>query len=432
MGTSTTWTDSTLLNRASARRRQHLNGLARSASGSKLPLVIAAFAAGLIIGLPVLGWWLWPVDLANANPSQLSPAYREAYVAMVADSYALNGDLSLAQARLGAWAPSEVAGILQDLHAEATAAGSPVQAKRLQQMLSDLDGGFGTAVSARSAEPAAVNTAAADDVARTAKGLAPVALLAMGAIGLAAGAYVARRQGKLPDIGSAIARVRTLKFPDIRLPFASRAATPSGGPATEVAAAPAAPRASEAPAEDEISLDQALSLLAEEIEVEEEETPAAPASVAGPSAKADVAHVVGNYTVTYRHGTGEPFDTSYSIETDSGEFLGECGVGVAETFGDTSPERVCAMEVWLFDKSDIRTTTKVIASDYALQDPDTRNAVSGRGDATRAQAGQSIVLETASLRLQVDMVGMVYAQSPDAPPKSYFQELTLDLTATRK
>ncbi|MHB0877144.1 MAG: hypothetical protein ACYC5O_13995 [Anaerolineae bacterium] len=429
MGTSTTWTDSTLLNRVSARRRQRLSGLSRSATGSALPVAIVAFIAGLVIGLPILGWWLWPIRLGNADPADLSPAYRQAYVAMVADSYALNGDLPLAEARLGAWEKSEVAAALQELEAAATHAGSPVQAKRLQEMRADLGAVPATTIAGKSDDAAAVPAVTAPGLLRTARGLAPVFLLLIGGMGLVAGAYVIYRQGKMPDLSGAIAAIRGLKLPTVRLPGA-RSASPRRAPVAEPVAACAPARAEER-LEDEISLDQAFSILAEEIEAEDERPQAAAAVSAGTLA-ADATHVVGNYMVTYRHGTSEPFDTSYSIETDNGEFLGECGVGVAETFGDTSPERVCAMEIWLFDKSDIRTTTKVIASEYALQDPDTRSAVSGRGDASRAQAGQSVILDTAGLKLQVAIVGMTYAQSPDAPPKSFFQELSLELTAVQK
>ena len=431
MGTSTTWTDSTLLNRVSARRRQRLSGLSRSPSGSSLPLAIAGFVAGLVIGLPILGWWLWPIKLGNADPSDLSPAYREAYVAMAADSYALNGDLPLAEARLGAWEKSEVASVLQSLQAEATEAGSPVQARRLQQMRTDLGVAPSATVSKQSAEAAPVAPATTSRLARTAKGLAPIMLMLVGGMGLVAGAYVLYRQGRLPNPSTVIAAVRGLKLPAMRLPGV-RSASTRRPPAAQPAATPILTQASEQALEDEISLDQAFSILAEEIETEDEQPRAAAAPAANTAVAEDGAHVVGNFMVTYRHGASEPFDTSFSIETDNGEFLGECGVGVAETFGDASPERVCAMEIWLFDKSDIRTTTKVIASDYALQDPDTRSAVSSRGEATRAQSGQSVILETAGLKLRVDMVGMTYAQSPDAPPKSYFQELALELTAVQK
>ncbi|NTW09400.1 MAG: hypothetical protein HGA28_07520, partial [Anaerolineaceae bacterium] len=34
-----------------------------------LHAAIAAFIAGLFIGLVILGWWLWPVQWYDASPS---------------------------------------------------------------------------------------------------------------------------------------------------------------------------------------------------------------------------------------------------------------------------------------------------------------------------------------------------------------------------
>jgi hypothetical protein len=44
---------------------------------------------------------------------------------------------------------------------------------------------------------------------------------------------------------------------------------------------------------------------------------------------------------------------------------GECGVGISETIGVGDPKKVTAFEVWLFDKNDIQTVTKVLMSAHA-------------------------------------------------------------------
>jgi hypothetical protein len=146
----------------------------------------------------------------------------------------------------------------------------------------------------------------------------------------------------------------------------------------------------------------------------------------------DDSNVVGTFITTYRHGCDEMFDTSFNLEADGHDFLGECGVGVAETIGDASPEQVCAMEVWLFDKGDIRTTTRLLVSDFALDDPDIRESLAGRGDMVRASRGQSLRLETAGLELRTEVIDVQYGDDPGAPPHSYFQELTLELRVIRK
>ena len=42
------------------------------------------------------------------------------------------------------------------------------------------------------------------------------------------------------------------------------------------------------------------------------------------------------------------YDESFSIDSTSGEFLGECGLGIAESIGVGDPKKVTALEMWLF------------------------------------------------------------------------------------
>jgi hypothetical protein len=62
--------------------------------------VVIAFVLGAVVGLVVLGWWLWPVKWTNADPADLRPSHKEGYLQMIADSYALTGNAELARARL--------------------------------------------------------------------------------------------------------------------------------------------------------------------------------------------------------------------------------------------------------------------------------------------------------------------------------------------
>jgi len=61
------------------------------------------------------------------------------------------------------------------------------------------------------------------------------------------------------------------------------------------------------------------------------------------------------------------YDESFSIDTQAGEFMGEYGVGVSEAIGVGEPKKVTALEVWLFDKNDIKTATKCLMSKTCLQ-----------------------------------------------------------------
>jgi hypothetical protein len=61
---------------------------------------VISFIVGLFIGLVVLGWWLWPVQWTDADPSHLSLEFQEIYLRMAIDSYTLNQDTAVAQQRI--------------------------------------------------------------------------------------------------------------------------------------------------------------------------------------------------------------------------------------------------------------------------------------------------------------------------------------------
>ena len=63
---------------------------------------------GLIIGLAVgliYGWILRPVEYVDTAPDTLREDYRTDYILMVAEAYAGDGDLDLAQIRLASLGP---------------------------------------------------------------------------------------------------------------------------------------------------------------------------------------------------------------------------------------------------------------------------------------------------------------------------------------
>ncbi len=126
------------------------------------------------------------------------------------------------------------------------------------------------------------------------------------------------------------------------------------------------------------------------------------------------------------------YDDSFSIETPEGEFLGECGAGISETIGTGDPKKVTAIEVWLFDKSDIRTITKVVMSEYAYNDQALRAKLASKGEAVLAKVGETITLETQSLWVQARVVDLSYGSSEALPPNSFFERITVELAAWPK
>lgn len=139
---------------------------------------------------------------------------------------------------------------------------------------------------------------------------------------------------------------------------------------------------------------------------------------------------LGHFFTTYELGE-DTYDESFSIETPMGEFLGECGVGISETLGVGEPDKVTAFEVWLFDKSDIRTVTKVLMSEYGFHDDSLRAKLASKGEAVWAEPGSPFTLETSGLRVTVNVTELVYGEG-ELPPQSFFSKLTVELVATAK
>jgi len=134
---------------------------------------------------------------------------------------------------------------------------------------------------------------------------------------------------------------------------------------------------------------------------------------------------VAQFMTTYMVGD-DLYDDSFSIDAPTGEFLGECGVGISETVGVGEPKRVTAFEVWLFDKNDIQTVTKVIMSAHAYDDDKIRSRLESKGEPILAEPGKQVLLETATLQLEARVIDMEYGEGA-APDQSYFQRLTLEL-----
>ena len=100
---------------------------------------------------------------------------------------------------------------------------------------------------------------------------------------------------------------------------------------------------------------------------------------------------IAQFMTTYVLGD-DLFDDSFSIDSPSGEFLGECGIGISETIGVGEPKKVTAFEVWLFDKNDIQTVTKVLMSSHAFNDSATFQRLQAKGEPFLVERGKQVVL----------------------------------------
>ena len=319
------------------------------------PLVVgvASFIVGLFIGLIVFGWWLWPVEWTDAAPEHLRAEYKEVYLRMAIDSYALNPDPVAAQQRINE-VGEESAEIIAEIQAN--------PGKQDQDSIKVF-----TAISAGEQVgevPGESTPPAEDEGGGLNTMLVVLCIVGILLIGGLVAAFLLRD------------RIKGLMT--------------SGEP--------------------------------EEIEhIEEDFEEYTPPGDEPPMAQ---------FMTTYNMGN-DLYDDSFSIDSQSGEFLGECGVGISETVGVGEPKRVTAYEVWLFDKNDIQTVTQVLMSEHAFLDDETKQRLEAKGEPVLAEPGREMFLETATLRLVARVVDMTYGTGA-APDESFFERLTLALVVWSK
>jgi len=148
----------------------------------------------------------------------------------------------------------------------------------------------------------------------------------------------------------------------------------------------------------------------------------------GDAAETGTAAATRHWITTYRAGESA-YDESFPIEAESGEYLGECGVGISEMLG--TPDRVTAFELWLFDKSDIRTVTKVLLSEHAYGDETLRTKLAAKGEIMLAKAGAPIVLDTTNMQVRAQITELTYDEE-DELPKGVIARLTIEINLETK
>ncbi len=102
-----------------------------------LVFLLLGLAIGTGLGLAV-GWIVWPTEFTDANPSVLQETYRQDYVQMIADAYALDKDLPAAQARLNELGSSPNAILLKTITDKVLADANETDIRRLVQLASDI------------------------------------------------------------------------------------------------------------------------------------------------------------------------------------------------------------------------------------------------------------------------------------------------------
>lgn len=337
----------------------------------------AALIAGIALGV-LYAWVIQPVQLVDADTSQLREDLRVDYLRMAIDSYAVNTDAEVAIQRYESLGENRDA-TLRDV-GESPGDVGPSDLQKFQALVAiespseELIAGTTEAdESTESTEPTASSTESttgSTEPTTASRYILPVCLGTLGLGALLGVALVLRRRIEARENGFE---------PDFM---------PDDGD------------------------------LAHEIDLEAE------IEVPGDEPLA-------TFRTTYTIGD-DLYDDSFSVESPaSGDFLGECGVGIAEAIGVGDPKKVSAFEVWLFDKNDIQTVTKIIMSKYTFSDEETRNQLAAKGDPVMAEGGEVVELETASLRVEARIVDISYGEGA-LPKESFFERMTIELKAIAK
>ncbi|MCX6054924.1 MAG: hypothetical protein NTZ74_08440 [Chloroflexi bacterium] len=342
------------------------------------PLVtgIVGVVVGLIIGLPLLGWWVWPVQWKDADASFLRQDLKDQYLCMVVDSYRINQDTNLAAARI------------DSLGLDITT--SPFMFDTLQKGGCSYLAGDADILALKSTLSANATT-----------GVEPL---------------VETTQVVSP---SSIAKPAS-KTSVILLSLLCALFLIIGGALVYIFFIKNRKNGDQVPPKI-----QENDYLEEDSEYETDAVPAKSIQQA-PPAEGPVAHFMTTYVIG-----DDLYDDSFSIDAQTGEFLGECGVGISDTIGVGDPKKITAFEVWLFDKNDIQTVTKVLMSSHAINDPAIRQRLASKGEPVLVEPGQQILLETATLQLEARVIEMVYGQGA-LPSGSFFERLTLEIAVWPK
>ena len=391
---------------------------------------IAGLVVGLIIGLPVLGWGLFPVKWTDADPSYLRADLKKQYVCMVVDSYAVNRNATLAAERLTALGIEDInntKGIFKDLQEGGCSyASSDPVIQEMKKTFKSMVPASETVASAEKVEEATQIPIPQETPQKEKTGIGKVLLFLLLALLLLIGGalvyiFFIRNRRNLDSVPPAVdeegeyieeEEEGIYYEPDRTDELLDEEETPVYQdefvpPTTSVEPAHLTP----------ISPGFVTPITP---------VPVVPVMSAPTFAGEPVAHFMTNYVIG-----DDLYDDSFSIDAPNGAFLGECGVGISDTIGVGDPKKVTAFEVWLFDKNDIQTVTKVLMSSHAMNDSAIKQRLASKGEPVLLEPGQQLLLETATLQLEAKVVEMVYGQGA-LPTGSFIERLTLELSVWPK
>ncbi len=136
------------------------------------------------------------------------------------------------------------------------------------------------------------------------------------------------------------------------------------------------------------------------------------------------------FVTTYNMGD-DIYNESFSIDRPTGEFLGECGVDIAQVLDEGPPKKISAFEIWLFDKQDIRTPALILMSEQAYKNDAFRTQLEAKGPTVLAENGAEYLVESKKLRLKVRVMDVLYS-GIGTYGQCVFSHLSIDLSVWEK
>ena len=359
-----------------------------------LLVAVISLIFGCVIGAGVVGLYIWtnpPVYSGGAYPNELTPNYQDHYLAMVIDSYIVNGQAEVAAERLKTFDAATQIRALGRWSATYVAAGRAPEAQAVNQLaiqlkqlegwspetISTVAGELATEFQNDSAKAQAINTFAYSlgqvplEGAQTAQPEQPAE--AIPPAEAAGGGLLGWQWGLLCCLGLILlALIAYILFRRL------------GG----------------------------------------KKAPAKPAVVwegEGPPP-------IKSWSATYTIGA-DNYDEQINIETPEGLLAGGVGVGISEavpkaTIPGTSPRQVAAFDVWVFDKTDITNYAKVVMSEQAYQDEVNRSAIEDdpQVEAVLAEVGKKFTIQTSAMRVEARIEDMEYGEG-----KAFFNKMKVKL-----
>ena len=343
----------------------------------------ALFLLGLFIGWFVIGWWLWPAGFGGLSPARLDRVSRQDYLALVADSYAQNGNLAVVQQRLQGFDLNEAASELDDLARRSDEFGLTAQAARMRNLATVVRRDLLRTAAQPTAAP---KTTTAAPTAQPSAGLGEQVQNLFGGL----------RQGWLVGLVLALVIVALLAWAAIRW-----------------------------------RLDRLVRFGGRPDDTADVEEDAVVSGAGGDGEEQPLVYVSLNQLTRISYSADGPDRTEIRIKDANKDMVGQVELRAAEILGRNPGEPPSALELRLFDRHEPRTRVAVLVSHAASQDPTARQLIASMSsdyvkpafDVSRL--GRVVELDTRFIHLQAEVVDAVFGEGGHYPP---FKYLCLEIT----